>query len=102
MIVRVIDVFVKAANIEDFKQASVVNRRGSIAEPGVLRFDVLQDEAKPDHFVLYEVYRDEQATQNHKQTEHYKLWKSSVEAMMAEPRKGTACTPVVPVAESEW
>ena len=36
-------------------------------EPGCLRFDVLQDNADPDHFFFYEVYRDEAAFQAHAQ-----------------------------------
>ena len=102
MIVRVIDVYVKEQSIEEFKRATVKNRQGSIQEPGVLRFDVLQTEAEPDHFVLYEVYRDEQATSDHKDTVHYQEWRTAVEPMMAKPRGGTACTPVAPTEQSEW
>lgn len=102
MIVRIIDVYVKAANREEFKQASLKNRQGSIREPGVLRFDVLQDDSDPGHFVLYEVYRDVKATEAHKETSHYQEWKVAVEPMMAKARKGTACTPLAPADPAEW
>ncbi len=102
MIVRIIDVYVKEPNVEDFRQASLKNREGSIKEPGVLRFDVLQDEADPAHFVLYEVYRDEQATREHKDTAHYRQWRAGVEPMMARSRGSTACRPVAPLDPKEW
>ena len=102
MIVRVIDVYVKEQSIEEFKGATFRNREGSIQEPGVLRFDVLQSESDPYHFILYEVYRDEQATKDHKETAHYQEWREAVEPMMAGKRESTACTPVAPTDPAEW
>lgn len=102
MIVRIIDIHVLAARIEEFKKATLLNREGSIREPGVLRFDLLQDEAQPGHFLLYEVYRDQRATQEHKQTEHYRVWREAVEPMMSSPRSSLACTPVAPTDPEQW
>ncbi len=102
MIVRIIDVQVKEQSVEDFKRISVENRGGSIREPGVLRFDVLQSDTDPQHFILYEVYRDEQATLDHKETEHYRSWREAVEPMMARKRESTSCTPIAPADPGEW
>jgi autoinducer 2-degrading protein len=102
MIVRLIDVYVKQGQEEAFKAASLENREGSIREPGVLRFDLLQDEAQPAHFMLLEVYRDEQATRDHKETAHYRSWRGRVEPMMARPRAGTACSVVAPTDPAAW
>jgi autoinducer 2-degrading protein len=102
MIVRIIDVQVKEQSIEDFKRTSVQNREGSIREQGVLRFDVLQSDTDPKHFVLYEVYRDEQATLDHKETEHYRQWRDAVQPMMARKRESTAYTPIDPTDPGEW
>jgi autoinducer 2-degrading protein len=102
MIVRIIDVYVREESIEQFKSISVQNRQGSIREPGVLRFDVLQSESDPDHFVLYEVYRNEQATLDHKETDHYRTWREAAEPMMARKRQSTACLPVSPTDPEEW
>ena len=55
-------------------------------EPGVARFDVIQDRDDPARFVLVEVYRSEDAPAAHKQTEHYQRWRDAVAPMMAEPR----------------
>lgn len=102
MIVRGITVSVKPEAVEDFKKESKKNREGSIREEGILRFDVLQSTDNPEEFFLYEVYVDEAATAAHKETEHYKAWKSAVETMMAGPRVGKAFTPVSPVNPEEW
>ena len=102
MIVRISDVYVKEQNIEEFKALTVENRQGSIQEAGVLRFDVLQSETDPDNFLLYEVNRDQQATLDHKDTEHYQKWRAAVEPMMASKRESTACIPVAPTDPGEW
>jgi autoinducer 2-degrading protein len=102
MLVRVIDVYVKEQNIDEFKRITIENRQGSIGEPGVLRFDLLQSENDPDHFILYEVYRDEQATRDHKETSHYQRWRDAAEPMMARKRQSTACIPVAPANPKEW
>ena len=102
MIVRIIDVHVREQSIEDFKRVSLRNRAGSIQEPGVLRFDVLQSETDPQAFVLYEVYRDEQAALDHKETDHYQSWRNEVEPMMARKRASTSCVPIAPTDPGEW
>lgn len=102
MIVRGIRVVVKENSVEDFKQATAANHMGSIQEPGVLRFDFLQSADDPTVFFLYEVYTDEAATRDHKETPHYKAWKGAVEAMMAEPRASVSYVPIAPVDPSGW
>jgi autoinducer 2-degrading protein len=102
MIVRIIDVHVNKQSIEEFKRITVQNRRGSIQEEGVLRFDVLQSDSDPQHFILVEAYRDEQATLDHKETEHYQSWREAAEPMMARKRESTSCTPVAPQDQGEW
>jgi autoinducer 2-degrading protein len=102
MIVRVIDVQVKPESAVAFREATARNREGSIHEPGVLRFDLLQDEKDPAHFLLLEVYRDEAATGAHKDTAHYQRWRQEVEPMMARPRAGTSWRPLAPTDPSEW
>jgi (4S)-4-hydroxy-5-phosphonooxypentane-2,3-dione isomerase len=46
-------------------------------EPGCVRFDVLQDNADPNHFYFYEVYRDEAAFQAHTSMSHYARWRQA-------------------------
>jgi autoinducer 2-degrading protein len=90
MIVRAIRVYVKRESVEAFERATVENRAGSIGEPGVLRFDVLKSAERPAEYLLYEVYADEKATADHKETAHYKKWREAVEPMMARGRESSA------------
>ena len=102
MVIRIINVYVKEERTEDFLKATGLNRKASIEETGVLRFDILNDNADSSHFILYEVYGSDEATVSHKETEHYKVWKNQVEDMMAAPRGSVSCTPVAPTGHDEW
>jgi quinol monooxygenase YgiN len=80
-------VHVKPEKVEEFKTASLENARSSVQEPGIARFDVIQQNDNPGQFVLVEVYRTADDPARHKQTQHYKKWRDTVEEMMVEPRK---------------
>lgn len=84
-----VSVYVKENAIESVRIASLENARMSVQEPGIARFDVLQNREDPSRFLLIEVYRKESDAADHKQTEHYKKWRDTVESMMAEPRQST-------------
>jgi (4S)-4-hydroxy-5-phosphonooxypentane-2,3-dione isomerase len=86
MLVVMVHVRVKTDRIDDFRTASIANAKQSIKEPGIARFDVLQDRDQKDRFLLVEIYRTEQDPARHKETEHYRTWRDAVEPMMAEPR----------------
>jgi quinol monooxygenase YgiN len=89
MLVVHVQVEVVRDSLEAFKQATLSNARASLEEPGVARFDVIQDEDRPEHFVLVEVYRTPEDPARHKETAHYQIWRDAVAPMMAEPRKST-------------
>ena len=91
-----VHVHVKPDMVEAFKQAATENARNSVLEPGIARFDVIQQQDDPTHFVLVEVYRTEADTTRHKETAHYQRWRDAVESMMAEPRKGIKYANVFP------
>jgi (4S)-4-hydroxy-5-phosphonooxypentane-2,3-dione isomerase len=93
---------VQPGRVADFLAATQVNAQASLAEPGVLRFDVIQDEADPAHVVLVEVYRDADASAAHKLTPHYAAWRDAVAEMMAEPRASTKFSVVFPAASESW
>ena len=78
MLVVHVHVRVKPADLDAFLPATLANARASVEEPGVLRFDVIQDEADPTHVVLVEVYRDADAAAAHKETAHYATWRDTV------------------------
>ena len=93
---------VRPDRVEDFLTATLVNARASLAEPGVLRFDVIQDQADPGHVVLVEVYRDADAPAAHKLTPHYAAWRDAVAEMMAEPRASEKYSAVFPAVSEGW
>lgn len=94
-------VHVKPECVDDFIAATVENARNSVEEPGVARFDVVQQQEDPSHFILVEVYRTEDDPAKHKATAHYKQWRDTVEDMMAEPRRSIKLANVFP-AEDGW
>lgn len=96
MIVRAVTVWVKPNQSKAFEEATRRNHLGSIKEPGVVRFDVLRDGANPGTYMLYEMYHSEEAALRHKETEHYKRWRETVEPMMEKPRSGWALDLIYP------
>ena len=77
---------VKPGDVEAFKAATAENARHSVQEPGIARFDVIQQVEDPTRFVLVEVYRNPEAAVRHKETPHYAAWRDAVAGLMAEPR----------------
>ncbi len=86
MLIVLVRAHVKPEWIEAFKAATVENARQSILEPGIARFDVVQQMDDPTRFVLVESYRTADAPTKHKATAHYAKWRDAVAPMMAEPR----------------
>jgi autoinducer 2-degrading protein len=80
-----VHVHVQPDQVDAFREATLANARESVREPGVARFDVLQDGEDPTRFVLVEAYRGQGAAA-HKETHHYQRWRDAVAPMMAEPR----------------
>lgn len=74
--------------VEAFKAATLENAQSSIHEPGIVRFDVLQQADDPARFILHEVYQSAEDQLRHRETAHYQRWKDAVATMMAEPRQG--------------
>lgn len=51
----------------------------SKAEPGLLFYEITQYKDNPRKFMAFETWADEEALEGHKNTAHYKLYKSSYE-----------------------
>ncbi len=101
MVPILVYVHVKPEFVEAFKNAAVANAKNSIKEPGIVRFDVIQQEDDPTRFILVEVYRTADAQAAHRETVHYKTWRDAVADMMAEPRTGVKHRVIFP-DESDW
>lgn len=96
MIVVQVNVHVKVEQIEGFIKATEENVKNSIKESGIARFDFFQNQEDPTRFILIEAYRNENAPAKHKETEHYKQWKATVEPMMSEPRFSLKYSNILP------
>ena len=101
MLIVHVFVNVKPEQVEAFRTASLENARNSVQEPGIARFDVLQEKDEPTRFVLVEVYRTLEDPGRHKETAHYQKWRDTVSDMMAEPRSSIKYTNVFP-DEQGW
>jgi autoinducer 2-degrading protein len=100
MLVVHVHVHVKPEFVERFRAATVENARQSLTEPGIARFDVLEQAADGTRFVLAEVYRTAGAAAAHKTTSHYQVWRDTVAEMMAEPRTSVQLANVFPEDEA--
>ncbi len=101
MLIVHVHVRVKPESVEAFRQATVENARSSVKEPGIARFDVIQQSDDPARFVLVEVYRTEDAPARHKETAHYLKWRDTVAGMMAEPRTSVKLKNLFP-GDKDW
>jgi (4S)-4-hydroxy-5-phosphonooxypentane-2,3-dione isomerase len=81
-----VHVRVKPDFVDAFHIATLANATASVREPGIARFDVMQDADDRTQFVLTELYRSEDAMLAHRETAHYKTWRDTVADWMAEPR----------------
>ena len=86
MLVVHVHVHVKPESVEAFRNETIENATHSLKEPGIARFDVVQQADDPTRFTLVEAYRTAEAPAAHKATAHYARWRDAVAAMMAEPR----------------
>jgi autoinducer 2-degrading protein len=97
-----VHVHVKSQFVDEFIQATLENANNSVQEPGIARFDFIQDQDDPTKFVLVEVYRDaETGPARHKETAHYNKWRETVAEMMAEPRYSVKYDNIFP-ADQGW
>jgi quinol monooxygenase YgiN len=86
MLIVHVSIHVKPEMVDAFIAATLENVRQSALEPGIARFDFIQQQDDPARFQLLEVYRSADAPARHKETAHYQHWRDTVTEMMAEPR----------------
>ena len=96
MLIVHVHAHVRPEAVAAFREASIENARNSVQEPGVVRFDCIQQSDDPSRFVLVEIYRSPQAAADHKETAHYQRWRDTVAGLMAEPRWSVKYSPVFP------
>src|SRR3989304_3572753 len=87
---------VKPESVEAFRVATIENAQHSLQEPGIARFDVIQQAEDTTRFVLVEVYRTADDPAKHKAPAHYARWRDAVAELMAEPRTSIKYSNVYP------
>ena len=102
MLIVHVFVHVHPHRVDAFIAATLENARNSVQEPGIIRFDVVQQEDDPTRFLLIEIYRTPADPARHKETAHYAAWRDAVELMMAEPRRSVKYHALFPDAAAEW
>jgi len=101
MLILCVYVHVKPEVVEAFREATTENVRNSRREPGVARFDFIEQADDPARFMLYEVYRDAAAQVAHKETAHYRAWAAKTADMFPEPRTRQLYRAIDP-PDGEW
>lgn len=101
MLVVIVSVHVRPDCVSDFIAATKVNAENSLKEPGITRFDFLQEDNDPTRFVLIEGYKTAADPAKHRETAHYQQWKAKVTDMMMEPRSKTDYSNIYP-PDNEW
>jgi autoinducer 2-degrading protein len=96
MLILQVQIHVLPEHLDAFREATIENARNSRLEPGIARFDFLQQSDDPTRFQLIEMYRDAEAPAKHKQTAHYLAWVKKAEPMLAEPRTRQLYTNIDP------
>jgi (4S)-4-hydroxy-5-phosphonooxypentane-2,3-dione isomerase len=92
-----VSIHLKKDYIDAFLAATSENAINSLKhEPGVVRFDFLQETEDPTHFVLVEIYRTPEDSIRHKETDHYKKWRVLAEPMMQELRSRKIYKSIIP------
>jgi len=101
MFVLFVQFRVKPEHVDAFRKASIENARHSAQEPGVARFDMIQDLEDASRFAFVEVFRSAEAHAAHRETDHYLTWRDTVADMTSEPRSATKYVSVFP-DDSAW
>ena len=98
MLIVYVHAHVKPESVADFRQATIENARSSVQEPGIARFDVVQQQDDTTRFVLIEVYRTPEAAAAHKETAHYRMARCgrSHDGRAASQREIQRCLPRSP------
>jgi autoinducer 2-degrading protein len=94
-----VHVKVRPEFVDDFIEATIENAESSVREPGIARFDVIQDLEDATQFVLVEVYRSPDDPAKHKETAHYNIWREAVARMMAQSRESVKYANIFPDVE---
>lgn len=97
MLVLVVSVKVKPGRADDYIAAVRADGEGTHAnEEGNFQFSCVRDQADPDRFFLFEVYRDEAALEAHRGMPHFLKYREATADIYAEETVRHVCANVFP------
>lgn len=86
MISFIVHIWIMDDKIEEFKKETSKNRLLSIEEEGNVRFEFYADSNEKGKFILFEIWKNQNAILLHKQTKHYQEWSDKIKTMMLKNR----------------
>jgi quinol monooxygenase YgiN len=63
-------------------------------DSGLVSFSILQESAHPNHFTLYEVWKNSQAFESHTQAAHTLEFRNDLQPLIGSPYETLVTTPV--------
>ena len=78
-----VQITIKPENVDKFMPQVLANAAAARKEPGNLAFDVNVDPQDPTKVMLYEVYKDEAAFQEHQKGEAFKKYLAEAVPLLA-------------------
>ena len=97
-----VSIQVKPEFLAAFITTTEDNVRNSLQEPGIARFDLVQQIDDPTRFELVEVFLNAEAPARHKETAHFARWRDAVAPMMASPRSSLRYETLFPATVAGW
>ena len=74
---------IKPGNVDSFMEKLIENAASARKEPGCKQFDVVVDPKDPTSVMLYEVYADEKAFEEHQQGAAFKKYAAEAVPLLA-------------------
>lgn len=95
MLIQLVNIKVQPGTRETFLEAFKINCDGTREEPGNLRFDLLVDPDDENNFFVYEIFKGNDALEDHRTTAHYQKCVSMIEPITIGGRSKTYFEPVL-------
>jgi quinol monooxygenase YgiN len=82
-VVRIARITIDSTQLIQYKELLKKQMEAAIQkEPGVLSYEVFEDKTDPAKFTILEVYADHKAYLAHRETDHFKAYKSATKEMV--------------------
>jgi len=74
MYMMIVNIPVKADEHDKFIEVTEENAKHTRKEEGAISFDLYQQADNPNEFILIEIYKNEEASKAHQESDHFKKW----------------------------